>query len=118
MRRILLIALTTASVAACSSVEAPTTEPQAPPNYRKLIASQIRSRFAPGSTIGTDAQISPLRRNKALYVADWNACLKVEVKGQPQIYTVFITNNAIIHFRLSVSADDCESVSWEPLKLT
>jgi hypothetical protein len=86
------------------------------PNYRRIIADNIKSIF-PNQTLLGELEISGVRPVDHLKGAAWLTCLKLDAHGNPQIYAIFIQNDKIIDQRTGVVMDQCHKESYVPLDI-
>ena len=68
------------------------------PNYRRIIADNIKTIFPKQDPIG-DLEISGLRRVDHLRGPAWLACLKLNARSNPQLYAIFIRDSKIVDWR-------------------
>ena len=86
------------------------------PNYRRIITDNIRSIF-PKEPPG-DMEISGLRMVDHLKGPAWMTCLKIDARGNPQLYAIFIQDNKVIDSRASILMDQCQRESYGPFELS
>ena len=86
------------------------------PNYRRIIADNIRTIFPKENPPG-DFEISGLRMVDHLKGPAWLTCLKIDARGNPQLYAIFIQNDRVIDSRASVVMDQCQKESYGPFDL-
>ena len=48
----------------------------------------------------------------------WLTCLKIDARGHPQLYAIFIQNGRVIDSRASVVVDQCQKESYDPFELS
>jgi hypothetical protein len=137
------------SLGSCSATEvvqnwtsAPAMSPApdlSQPNYRRLVADNIKTIFPNSASLG-DLEISEVRRVDHVKGPAWITCLKFHpqinpnstagepavapsapdtaTRGGPQYYAFFIQDNKIIDSRFSVVIDQCHSQTFQPFDLT
>ncbi len=86
------------------------------PNYRRIITENIRSIF-PKEPPG-NMEISGLRMVDHLKGRAWMTCLKIDARGNPQLYAIFIQDNKVIDSRASILMDQCQRESYGPFELS
>jgi hypothetical protein len=47
----------------------------------------------------------------------WLTCLKIDARGNPQHYAIFIQNDKVIDSRASVVMDQCQKEAYGPFEL-
>jgi hypothetical protein len=100
----------------CGACAAIAEEHQAPPNYKDLIRSAVKTSFIDPSSVGL-VEISPLHPTRGPQMGDWMACLRIAIHGQPTLYTAFIDGQPpkVVLLRSAVRFDDCVQDQYEPL---
>jgi hypothetical protein len=117
---VLVLAVT---LVGCSASELVQNLPSAPaadlsqPNYRRIIAENIATIFPNQKNLG-ELEISGVRPVDHLKGPSWLACLKLDARGNPQHYAIFIQDNKIIDSRVGVVMDQCYKETYTPLELT
>ena len=109
------------------------------PNYRRLVADNIKTIFVSSASLD-DLEISEVRRIDHVKGPAWITCLKFYLqinpdptatgepgatsslpgttnRGGPQYYAIFIQDNKVIDSRLSVVIDQCHSQTFQPFDL-
>jgi hypothetical protein len=144
---LLVLAVTLGSCSATEVVQnwisAPAMSPTSDlsqPNYRRLVADNVKTIFPNSASLG-DLEISEVRRVDHVKGPAWIACLKFYPQinpnstatgepiaapsapgttnsGAPQYYAIFIQDNKIIDSRFSVVIDRCHSQTFQPFDLT
>jgi hypothetical protein len=102
----------------CGVCAAIAEERQAPPNYKDLIHSAVKTSFTDPLSVGL-VEISPLHPTRGPQMGDWMACLRIAIHGQPMLYAAFIDGQPpkVILLRLAVRFDDCAQDQYEPIPL-
>ncbi len=85
------------------------------PNYRRIITENLRSIF-PKEPPG-HMEISGLRMVDHMKGPAWMTCLKIDARGKPQLYAIFIQDNKVIDSRASIVMDQCQRESYGPFDL-
>ena len=86
------------------------------PNYRRIIADNIKSIFPNQALLG-ELEISGVRMVDHLKGAAWLTCLKLDAHGKPQIYAIFIQADKIIDQRAGILIDQCHKETFTPLEI-
>ncbi len=108
------------AVAGCSGSEIvqnlePASAPElAQPNYRRIVADNIKTIFPTQTTLG-DVEISGVRLVDHLKGPAWLTCLKVDAGGAAQHYAVFIQGDKVIDWRGGIVIDQCHKETYTPL---
>jgi hypothetical protein len=92
---------------------APASDPQ--PDYRRIVANNIRKIF-PGQALAGELEISGARLVDHLKGPAWLTCLKLDARGHPQEYALFIQGDKIIDWRSGVVMDECYKETYTPLQ--
>src|SRR5262245_37188067 len=106
----------------CSASEIAQNWPSGPvpdlsePNYRRIVADNIRSIF-PKETPPGELEISGVRMVEHLKGPAWITCLKIDARGHPQHYAIFIQGGKIIDSRASIVVDHCQKEFYGPFEL-
>jgi hypothetical protein len=87
------------------------------PDYRRLVAGNIKTMFPNPAALGM-LEISGIRRVDHLKGPAWLTCLKLDAKGTPQHYAIFIIDNRIVDSRAGIVIDRCYSETYAPLDVT
>jgi hypothetical protein len=111
-----------ATLAGCSASEivqnlpSPTIAPDlSQPNYRRIVAANIKSLFPDQSLLG-DVEISGVRMVDHLKGAAWLTCLKLDARGAPNYYAIFMQGDNIIDSRAGVVMDQCHKEAYAPFE--
>jgi len=86
------------------------------PNYRRIIADSIKSIFPKQETLG-EMEISGIRPVDHLKGAAWIVCLKLDARGNPQHYAIFIQGDKVIDQRAGIVIDQCYKETYTPFEL-
>ena len=87
-----------------------------PPDHRRVVADDIRTVFPDQANLG-ELEISDVRPVEHLKGPAWVTCLKVDARGNPQSYAIFIQGNKIIDARLGIVIDQCHKQAYTPLHI-
>ena len=87
------------------------------PNYRRVIADNIKSIFS-GKVLEGEMEISGIRPVDHLKGPAWIVCLTLDAHGNPQHFAIFIQGDKIIDSRLGVAIDQCRSQTFQPFDLS
>jgi hypothetical protein len=87
------------------------------PNYRRIVADNIRAIF-PGQALAGELEISGARLVDHLKGPAWLTCLKLDARGKPQDYALFIQGDKIIDSRVGIVIDQCYKERFEPFDLS
>jgi hypothetical protein len=87
------------------------------PNYRRIVADNIRTIF-PGQALAGELEISGARLVDHLKGPAWLTCLKLDARGKPQDYALFIQGDKIIDSRVGIVIDQCYKQTFEPFDLS
>jgi hypothetical protein len=87
------------------------------PNYRRIIADNIKSLF-PNQVLLGELEISGVRMVDHLKGAAWLTCLKLDAHGKPQVYAIFIQADKIIDQRAGIVLDQCHKETYTPLEIS
>ena len=116
-----LLALATA-LAGCSASEivqnlpSPAVAPDlSQPNYRRIVAANIKSIFPNQSLLG-DVEISGVRMVDHLKGPAWLTCLKLDARGAPNHYAIFMQGDKIIDSRAGIVIDQCHKETYTPFE--
>jgi hypothetical protein len=111
------------SLGGCSASELVQNLPPTPapdlsqPNYRRIVADNIRTIF-PGQALAGELEISGARLVDHLKGPAWLTCLKLDARGKPQDYALFIQGDKIIDSRVGIVIDQCYKQTFEPFDLS
>jgi hypothetical protein len=83
------------------------------PNYRRVVADNIKSVFPNQATLG-ELEISGVRPVDHFKGPAWLTCLKLDARGNPQHYAIFIQGNKIIDTRAGIVIDQCHKEAYTP----
>ena len=86
------------------------------PNYRRIVGDSIRTIFPKENPPG-ELEISGLRLVEHLKGPAWLTCLKIDARGHPQLYAIFIQDGRVIDSRASVVVDQCQKEAYGPFEL-
>jgi hypothetical protein len=86
------------------------------PNYRRIVTDNIKAIFPKQNPPG-ELEISGLRMVDHFQGPAWITCLKIDARGKPQLYAIFIQNDKVIDARASVVVDQCQKESYGPFEL-
>jgi hypothetical protein len=86
------------------------------PNYRRIIADSIKSIFPNQETLG-EMEISGIRPVDHLKGAAWIVCLKLDARGNPQHYAIFIQGDKVIDQRAGIVIDQCYKETYTSFEL-
>jgi hypothetical protein len=86
------------------------------PNYRRIVTDNIRAIFPKANPPG-ELEISGLRMVDHLKGPAWLTCLKIDARGKPQHYAIFIQNDKVIDSRASILIDQCQKEFYGPFEL-
>jgi hypothetical protein len=116
---VLALAVTLGGCSASELVQNWTPPPVADlsqPNYRRIIADSIKSIFPNQDTLG-EMEISGIRPVDHLKGAAWIVCLKLDARGNPQHYAIFIQGDKVIDQRAGIVIDQCYKETYTPFEL-
>ena len=85
-----------------------------PPNYRKVVADNIKVIFPKQESFG-ELEISGVRLVDHLKGPAWITCVKLDARGNPQLYAVFIQGDKIVDWRAGIVIDHCHKETYTPL---
>jgi hypothetical protein len=117
---ILALAMTLGGCSASELVQnwtAPLVPDLSQPNYRRIVADNIKSIF-PNQPLLGELEISGVRMVDHLKGAAWLTCLKLDAHGTPQIYAIFIQADKIIDQRAGIVIDQCYKETYTPLEIS
>jgi hypothetical protein len=117
---ILALAMTLGGCSASELVQnwtAPLVPDLSQPNYRRIVADNIKSIFPNQALLG-ELEISGVRMVDHLKGAAWLTCLKLDAHGTPQIYAIFIQADKIIDQRAGIVIDQCYKETYTPLEIS
>lgn len=116
-----LLALATA-LAGCSASElvqnlpSPAVPPDlSQPNHRRIVAANIRSIFPNQSLLG-DVEISGVRMVDHFKGPAWLTCLKLDARGTPNHYAIFLQGDKVIDSRAGIVIDQCHRETYTPFE--
>jgi hypothetical protein len=87
------------------------------PNYRRIVADNIKT-ILPGQALAGELEISGARLVDHLKGPAWLTCLKLDARGKPQDYALFIQGDKIIDSRVGIVIDQCYKETFEPFDLS
>ena len=117
---ILALAMTLGGCSASELVQnwtAPLVPDLSQPNYRRIVADNIKSIFPNQALLG-ELEISGVRMVDHLKGAAWLTCLKLDAHGTPQVYAIFIQADKIIDQRAGIVIDQCYKETYTPLEIS
>jgi hypothetical protein len=117
---VLALAVTLGGCSASELVQnwaAPQVADLSQPNYRRIIADNIKSIFPNQSILG-ELEVSGVRMVDHLKGAAWLTCLKLDAHGNPQVYAIFIQSDKIIDQRAGIVIDQCHKETYTPLEIS
>jgi hypothetical protein len=85
-----------------------------PPNHRKLVADNIKFLFPKQDSLG-ELEISGVRQVDHLKGPAWITCVKLDARGKPQHYALFIQGDKIVDSRAGIVIDQCHKETYTPL---
>jgi hypothetical protein len=116
-----LLALTVI-LAGCSASEIvqnlppPTMPPDlSQPNYRRVVADNMKKIFSDQALLG-DVEISGVRMVDHLKGPAWLTCLKLDARGSPNHYAIFMQGEKIIDSRAGIVLDQCHKETYTPFE--
>jgi hypothetical protein len=116
-----LLALAVA-LAGCSASElvqnlpSPAVAPDlSQPNHRRIVAANIKLIFPNQSLLG-DVEISGVRMVDHLKGPAWITCLKLDARGTPNHYAIFMQADKIIDSRAGIVIDQCHKETYTPFE--
>ncbi len=116
---ILAVAL---ALGGCSASELAQNWPSGPvpdlsqPNYQRIVADNIKTIF-PKEIPAGEFEISGVRMVDHFKGPAWITCLKIDARGHPQHYAIFIQGDKIIDARASVVLDQCQKEFYGPFEV-
>ena len=117
---VLALAVTLGGCSASDLVQNWTAPPVAAdlsqPNYRRVVADNIKTVFPKQAMLG-ELEISGVRPVDHLKGPAWLACLKLDARGNPQHYAIFIQGDKIIDFRAGIVIDQCHKETYTPFEI-
>jgi hypothetical protein len=85
------------------------------PNHRRIVAANIKSIFSNHALLG-DVQISGVRMVDHLKGPAWLTCLKLDARGMPNHYAIFMQADKIIDSRAGIVIDQCHKETYTPFE--
>jgi len=116
---ILVLTLTLAGCTASEIVQnwtAPPAPDLSQPDHRRIVGANIK-RLLPYQTELGELEISEARLVDHLKGPAWLTCLKLDARGNPRHYAIFIKDGKIIDTRASVVIDQCHKASYTLLEI-
>jgi hypothetical protein len=98
------------------NLNAPPVADLSQPNYRRVVAANITTVFPKLTEFG-DLEISGIRPVDHLKGRAWLTCLRLDARGNPQHYAIFIQNDKIIDFRGGIVIDQCHKETYTPFEI-
>jgi len=112
-----------ATLGGCSASELVLNRPVGPapdlsqPNYRRIVTESIKTIFPKPSSLG-ELEISGVRLVDHLKGTVWLTCLRLDARGNPQQYAIFIQGDKVIDWRVGIVIDQCYKESYQPFTLS
>jgi len=113
---VLALAMTLGGCSASEIIQgwaAPPAADLTQPDYRRIIADNLKSIFPDPSSLG-ELEISGARLVDHLKGTAWIVCLKLDARGNPQLYAIFIQDGKIIDQRTGIVIDQCYKETYAP----
>jgi hypothetical protein len=85
------------------------------PNHRRIVASNLKSIFPNQSLLG-DVEISGVRMVDHLTGPAWITCLKLDARGTPNHYAIFMQGEKVIDSRAGIVIDQCHKEIYTPFE--
>ena len=86
------------------------------PDYLRVVADNIKMMFPKEASLG-ELEISGLRPADHFKGPAWITCLKLDARGSPQHYAIFIQGNQVIDWRAGIVIDQCYKETYTPLEI-
>jgi hypothetical protein len=112
-----------ATLGGCSASELLQNRPVGPapdlsqPNYHRIVAESIKTIFPKPSSLG-ELEISGVRLVDHLKGTVWLTCLRLDARGHPQQYAIFIQGDKVIDWREGILMDQCHKETYTPLEIS
>jgi len=110
-----------ATLGGCSASELVLNQPVGPapdlsqPNYRRIVTESIKTIFPKPSSLG-ELEISGVRLVDHLKGTVWLTCLRLDARGNPQQYAIFIQGDKVVDWRVGILMDQCHNETYTPLE--
>lgn len=88
----------------------------AQPNHRRIVADNLKTIFPNQEQLG-EMEISGPRMADHVKGAAWVTCLRIDTRGNPQSYAIFIQNDKVVDWRSGIVIDQCHKESYTPFEL-
>lgn len=86
------------------------------PNYRRVVADNIKSMFPNQDVLG-EMEISGVRMVDHFKGAAWITCLRLDARGHPQHYAIFMQADKVIDWRAGIVVDQCHKETFTPFEV-
>jgi hypothetical protein len=86
------------------------------PNFRRIVADNIKTIF-PNRQILGELEISGVRAVDHLKGPAWLTCLKLDARGNPQHYAIFIQGGKVLDWRAGIVIDECHKQTYSRLEV-
>jgi hypothetical protein len=86
------------------------------PNHRRVVLANFSRMFPDPDRVG-EVEISGVRAVDHLKGAAWITCLRLDARGHPQHYAVFIQADNVIDWRAGVVIDQCHNETYAPFEI-
>ena len=86
------------------------------PNFRRIIADNIKTIFPNQQPVG-EIEISGVRPVDHLKGPAWLTCLKLDARGNPQHYAIFIQGDRILDVRAGIIIDQCHKETYSSFQI-
>jgi hypothetical protein len=86
------------------------------PNHRRVVLANFNRMFPDPDRVG-EVEISGVRAVDHLKGAAWITCLRLDARGHPQHYAVFIQADNVIDWRAGVVIDQCHNETYTPFEI-
>jgi hypothetical protein len=83
------------------------------PDYRRIVADNLKTIFPNRDLLG-EMEISGVRFVDHIKGAAWITCLRLDARGNPQAYAIFIQADKVIDWRSGIVIDQCHKESYTP----
>ena len=89
----------------------------APPDHRRVVGDNIKAIFPKPDSLG-ELEISGLRQVDHLRGRAWVTCLRLDARGSPQHYAIFIKAGKILDWRAGIVIDQCHKESYSSFAIS
>jgi hypothetical protein len=86
-------------------------------NFRRVIADNIKTIFPDQQSLG-EMEISGVRAVDHLKGPAWLTCLRLDARGNPQHYAIFIQGDKVIDSRAGIVIDQCHKETYTPFDIS